>query len=627
MAAASTSLTLEEKFQVLDQCLQRADHNRALELLRELANDVEKFDMTKQIEIMNQANRLSMIDKEAAGLFHAMKTRLRLEHEMEEKVFPTDEKKELPRENPPSRKREFAAVGEETEASRKKGVASGNTETVPDPTEEDDEIDELYKRRNDIRQQLRLAQSKVALGKTANYAGVLRALNALIKFFRNSTLKGHRVVEYNKVFDFIFDLQTHPDIGVKNKAKEAETIFLQKHYPSQLSQPRNNVVRDLALKLITTALGPPPNGPFLVRTRGELVNEIEDEIFKSASIGLPFGQENPDNEYLVVFYPQQKETWKRYRDLYTAVIANLEDPENPDLNIKLYTDQIKPATLVNGDHDSLSTNWDAEENANLKALRRQKYEIEFKKRRIRTLNDEDMALVESLFNVTPNLEIASIGGVKILGADMRSLKPGSRLTKNVVDGYLAMLEKRALDRWEDETQRKRFNPPRVRIFDSAFLRKLLPFDREKQERVYKYEAVQNAPEYKIDSNVDFLIVPMLRKNNFWTCVVVDYRGKYIVYYPGREEDEQDLYFYVRKFIFDDSTSRGIITTAEEGAKWSLFNKPPCPNLGTAFEIESAVFLLTVVDFLTAGVSLLFDETDMDRIRKRIALELNEESLF
>ncbi|KAJ8906113.1 hypothetical protein NDN08_002612 [Rhodosorus marinus] len=214
------------------------------------------------------------------------------------------------------------------------------------------------------------------------------------------------------------------------------------------------------------------------------------------------------------------------------------------------------------------------------------------------------------------LSVIKEANITLTREDFVRLQGERWLHDEIINSYVAMLNRRNSERYESNTRRNGY--PRVHCFNTFFFAKLFSA-RDK----YDYESVRRwTKKAKVDIlQRDLVLVPVNLGNKHWVCAYVDMKNKVLVYLDSMHgKDYGRVLENLRKWVSDEVKDKH----GDEAAKklkmdgWKEVSNRKIAKQGDAG--SCGVFQTVYLDCLERSLPLnSFRQKDIPLLRKRIAL--------
>jgi hypothetical protein len=252
-----------------------------------------------------------------------------------------------------------------------------------------------------------------------------------------------------------------------------------------------------------------------------------------------------------------------------------------------------------------------------------------RKKRLLTASEE-LEVHDMITHSAPDAVISGNKKIAVSGQQIKCLTPGIWLNDDVINFYMDMLQARnMLHRANAE------NPKNLRLyfFNSFFATKM--------KGAYNYDAVKRwskrAKIIEMDENgvtrwsktpgikimeMDKVLFPVHVGKNHWCLAVINLLEKRFEYYDSLRGSNPGLMLNMRLYLKDEA--KEYSETDLDLSGWIDFVPTTIPQQLNG--CDCGVFTCKFADYISAELPLEFSQTDMPYFRRRMALEIEKNTV-
>lgn len=203
-----------------------------------------------------------------------------------------------------------------------------------------------------------------------------------------------------------------------------------------------------------------------------------------------------------------------------------------------------------------------------------------------------------------NRMIISKFNIEITTKDLFTLSDRKWLNDSVIDFYMSLINDRAQ---RDESL------PSIHAFSSYFFTTL---------RDRGYSGVKKwAKRAKVDvTNVDYIFIPINIYQSHWALGRINNKKRSFEYYDSLFGTGTQILDKLEEYMVGETKRLyGESMNGIDYSKYEFNGAMPCPTQQNGF--DCGVFTCTMADYLSREVPMLFTQTDMPTLRRRMAYEI------
>ncbi|KAG7886411.1 hypothetical protein KL938_000064 [Ogataea parapolymorpha] len=226
--------------------------------------------------------------------------------------------------------------------------------------------------------------------------------------------------------------------------------------------------------------------------------------------------------------------------------------------------------------------------------------------KVKPLSTDQLATVEKFWRSSnPQLLVCSAFNIDIYTRDLKTLCDRKWLNDNVIDFYMSLINERA-----------KSHPttlPQIHIFSTHFYSNL---------STRGYNSVRRwTKRAKVDvTKLDYIFVPINLNQSHWALGVINNKEKAFQYYDSLYGSGDDILYNLEDYMVNET--KKLYGDSMNGIDYSLydhFDSMKTPKQENGF--DCGVFMCTVVDYVSRERPLLFSQSDMKNLRRRMAYEI------
>ncbi|KAG7728744.1 hypothetical protein KL933_001977 [Ogataea haglerorum] len=232
--------------------------------------------------------------------------------------------------------------------------------------------------------------------------------------------------------------------------------------------------------------------------------------------------------------------------------------------------------------------------------------------KVRPLSADQLATVEKFWKSSnPRLLVSSAFNIDIYTRDLKTLCDRKWLNDNVIDFYMGLINERA-----------KSHPttlPQIHIFSTHFYSNL---------STRGYNSVRRwTKRAKVDvTKLDYIFVPINLNQSHWALGVINNKERAFQYYDSLYGNGDDILYNLEDYMVNET--KKLYGDSMNGIDYSLydhFDSMKTPKQENGF--DCGVFMCTVVDYVSRERPLLFSQSDMKNLRRRMAYEICTKKLI
>jgi sentrin-specific protease 1 len=219
--------------------------------------------------------------------------------------------------------------------------------------------------------------------------------------------------------------------------------------------------------------------------------------------------------------------------------------------------------------------------------------------------------------------------VEVTNAAMARMKPGTWLSDEPINAYMAMLQ----DRDHSWTRRGIADRPRTLFLSTFFVEKLMEGNVYDYEKVRRWTSERRFRRVGIDhiksiADVDKIVFPINLGNSHWVLAVANVRNRRVEWYDSMGGVQRRYTNAIKRWVKQDFKDKhpdsplGRFDTANWG---ELINPPGTPRQSDGY--NCGVFTATAASYVGADKPFNYSSEHGDYLRKRMALEVIDMRLW
>ncbi|KAH3665470.1 hypothetical protein OGAPHI_003654 [Ogataea philodendri] len=225
--------------------------------------------------------------------------------------------------------------------------------------------------------------------------------------------------------------------------------------------------------------------------------------------------------------------------------------------------------------------------------------------KVRPLSSDQLAVVEKFWrNPDPRKLVSSAFNIDIYTRDLKTLADRKWLNDNVIDFYMSLICERAKN---DPSL------PQIHIFSTHFYTNL---------STKGYSSVKRwTKRAKVDvTKLDYIFVPINLNQSHWALGVINNKEKAFQYYDSLYGNGEDVIYNLEQYMVNETKKLyGDSMNGIDYSQYDSFESMKTPKQENGF--DCGVFVCTFVDYLSRERPLMFSQSDMKSLRRRMAYEL------